>query len=270
MDELAVERRLAREELVEDDAERPDVGARVDVARRRAAARATCRAASRAAEPVLRRARCPRPASVDASRCRSRAPSRAPCRRRRRVEEEVLGLEIAVHDAERVRLGERLARLEHVVDGLGDRQRCPRSTSSSPRSRPSRYSITMYGAPSASTPTSMTRATCSLVSSAARASRAKRSLATGSLGSAGEQLDRDALPERDVRRDDDDAHAALAESRSTRYLPARTSPATTGVLGALSGDADTATEHIPHARSVAMPRRVGQVYGRGLLRCEPQ
>ena len=36
-----------------------------------------------------------------------------------RGEEEVGGLEVAVDDAERVRLGERLAGLQHVVDGLG-------------------------------------------------------------------------------------------------------------------------------------------------------
>ena len=43
---LGVERRAPRHELEEDDAERPDVGPRVDALRRAASARATCRAAS--------------------------------------------------------------------------------------------------------------------------------------------------------------------------------------------------------------------------------
>ena len=43
-------------------------------------------------------------------------------------QEEVGRLEVAVHDAERVRLGERLARLEDVGDRLvdGQRRRAPR------------------------------------------------------------------------------------------------------------------------------------------------
>ncbi len=51
----------------------------------------------------------------------------------------------------------------------------PSRRRTSERSMPTRYSMTMYGAPFSSAPTSRTRATCSLVSAtAARASRRKR------------------------------------------------------------------------------------------------
>ena len=60
-------------------------------------------------------------------------------------EEQVRRLEVAVHDAGRVRLGDGLARLEHVVDRLLERQRPALAPALAARSRPSRYSITMYG-----------------------------------------------------------------------------------------------------------------------------
>ena len=77
-----------------------------------------------------------------------------------------------------------------------------------PRSLPARYSITMYGAPFASVPTSSTRATCSLRSfTAARASRAKRSIASASPTACGStNFDRDALLELKMLGRDDDAH----------------------------------------------------------------
>ena len=71
----------------------------------------------------------------------------------------------------------------------------------------------MYGAPSSSAPTSSTRATCSLFRrTRARASRRKRATDSGARVAA-EELDRDALVELEVRRRDDDAHAARADDR---------------------------------------------------------
>ena len=58
-------------------------------------------------------------------------------------EEEVRRLEIAVDDAERVRLGDGLAGLEDVVDGVVDGERAALLEHGAARSLPSRYSITM-------------------------------------------------------------------------------------------------------------------------------
>ena len=61
----------------------------------------------------------------------------------RRREKQVRRLEIAVDDAERVRLGERVARLQDVLGGLLDGGSGPRAASAPARSVPSRYSMTM-------------------------------------------------------------------------------------------------------------------------------
>ena len=64
--------------------------------------------------------------------------------------------------------------------------RAPLRRTHAPRSSPCRYSITMYGEPLSSVPTSDTRATCSLlILTAARASRAKRSTASGLASASG-------------------------------------------------------------------------------------
>ena len=93
-------------------------------------------------------------------------------------EEEVRGLEVAMDDPERVRLGDRLAGLEDVVDGVADREVAAlleqRPRGPGPRGTPSRCN----GAPSSRSPTSRTRATCSLRKlAAARASRTNRASA---------------------------------------------------------------------------------------------
>ena len=62
-------------------------------------------------------------------------------------EEEVRGLEVAVDDAERVGLGDRLARLEDEVDGLHRSAGAPVRSRRVARSSPSRYSMTMNGPP---------------------------------------------------------------------------------------------------------------------------
>ena len=71
----------------------------------------------------------------------------------------------------------------------------------------------MYGAPDSILPTSVTFATCSLFKRTdARASRRKRSRSASSFHRGGQyELDRDLLIELDVRRGDDDPHAAHAE-----------------------------------------------------------
>ena len=90
--------------------------------------------------------------------------------------------------------------------------------------------MTMYGAPFSSVPTSITRATCSLlIFTAARASRAKRAdgLAVGERRRQ-EELERDL-----ARRAGCGARRRrrpcrpTPRTRSTRYLPARTSPSRT-------------------------------------------
>ena len=65
----------------------------------------------------------------------------------RRDEEQVRRLEIAMDDAERVRLGDRLAGLEHELDRVARPARGPLCSSHAERSPPSRNSMTMYGAP---------------------------------------------------------------------------------------------------------------------------
>ena len=67
-------------------------------------------------------------------------------------EEEVRGLEVAVDDPRGVGLAEPLARLHRVLDGLRDRAARASTWSSESRSRPSRYSMTRYGAPLSSVP----------------------------------------------------------------------------------------------------------------------
>ena len=68
--------------------------------------------------------------------------------RAQRLEHDVVGLEVAVHDAERVRLFERGERLPQHVDDARARGSGPSSSATRPRSRPRRYSMTMYGWPS--------------------------------------------------------------------------------------------------------------------------
>ncbi len=116
-------------------------------------------------------------------------------------------------DAERVRLGDRVARLEDEVDRLLDAATAPVALSQPARSPPSRYSMTMYGAPFSSVPTSM-HARDVLALDLDRGARLAREAGDG-LGVAErlgqEELEGDLLVELDVVRRDDDAHAAHAE-----------------------------------------------------------
>ena len=135
------ERRAPHEHLVDNRAERPDVGAGVDLGRRE----------DLLGRHVLRRAeddarlRCPRrsvlgdvplrdPEVEDLDEVRAvGAPG----------DEEVRRLEVAMHDAARVRLGDALAGLHGVVDGHVRGQRGHGREIVARRSLPSRYSITM-------------------------------------------------------------------------------------------------------------------------------
>ena len=73
--------------------------------------------------------------------------------------------------------------------------------------------MTMYGAPLASSPTSMTRATCSLwiFTAALRLADEARDGLGVAQGLGKQELERDRLVELKVMRRDHDAHAALAE-----------------------------------------------------------
>jgi hypothetical protein len=118
---LGVEGQLARDELVEDHAERPDVAPGVGQAGRSHLLR---RHVERRAEDgrCLRELHA-RLGRIDPARVLRDAEvehlDRFPAVGRGR-EEEVRGLEIPVHDAGRVGLGHGLARVEDVVDRVGD------------------------------------------------------------------------------------------------------------------------------------------------------
>jgi hypothetical protein len=109
---LGPERQVALDRLVQHRAERPDVGPRVDMTRR---AHLLGRHVRRAAEQ--------RPGLGErqlGSRRRLRDPEVEDLEQHAAVgarrQEQVGRLDVAVHDAERVRLGERLAGLDHQVD----------------------------------------------------------------------------------------------------------------------------------------------------------
>ena len=63
--------------------------------------------------------------------------------RAQRLEDDVLRLEVAVDDAERVRLLERRERLAQDVDDAPERQRAPRRAATRAEVLPRRYSMTM-------------------------------------------------------------------------------------------------------------------------------
>ena len=116
---VSVERWRAREELVEDDSERPDVGARVDVARRR---ELLGRHVERRSHEVARA----RELLLDAVDAHLRDPEVDDLHDARRIlaprEKQVRWLQITMNDPRGVRLGEPCATLENVVDGIADRE----------------------------------------------------------------------------------------------------------------------------------------------------
>ena len=118
-----VEDRRGREQLEEDRAERPDVRAEVDVLQ---AAHLLGRHVERRAHHRVGRGQVRR-VLVDGLRDAEVEDLHARRAVGRLGDEEVLRLEVAMDDAELVRLADRLARLEEVVDGLVDRQRAPRA-----------------------------------------------------------------------------------------------------------------------------------------------
>jgi len=97
----------------------------------------------------------------------------------RRVRKRFEGLKISVNHAEGVRLGDGFASLQDVVDRFVDWPVDLASATGFPGRSLAESSMTMYGAPPSSRPTSMTRATCSLWIRTARALRAGN-LATAS------------------------------------------------------------------------------------------
>src|SRR5688572_3391466 len=116
---LGIEWDAARHELVEANAERPDVGPEVDVARSthllgRHVLRRAHDGGRRGKGRVAHRDLLREPEVEDLHAWRSPEPAR---------EKEVSRLEVTMDDGERVRLGDRLACLKDVVDrfGYGDR-----------------------------------------------------------------------------------------------------------------------------------------------------
>ncbi len=106
----------------------------------------------------------------------------------------------------------------------------PRALSTTERSLPSRYSITMKGAPSASSPTSSTRATCSLFSrTEARASRRKRAT-TSSEAPSTSSLTATLCPMPRCVASATTPIPPRPRMRSTRYFPSRITPSVIAVL----------------------------------------
>ena len=108
---LAVERDVAGEHLVEHDAERVDVGLAVDVVAERLLGRDVVGRAEHAAVGGQ---------AVVAQRAGD--PEVRDLGRALRVEQDVLGLDVAVHDLVRVRAAERAGDLDRVGQRLVDRQ----------------------------------------------------------------------------------------------------------------------------------------------------
>ena len=108
---LAAERDVPDEHLVEDDAERVDVGLAVDLVAERLLGRDVVRRAEDAA--VGRQALLLE---------RAGDPEVGDLRRALLVDEDVLGLDVAVDDPARVRGAERAGDLDRVGQRLGDRQ----------------------------------------------------------------------------------------------------------------------------------------------------
>jgi hypothetical protein len=132
---VSAERRSTLQKLVKHHAQRPDVAAVIDVARRahllgRHVRWSAHHGLGRGKLAVHRRKL--RDSEVeDLEQQRSIGTSR---------DEEVGRLDVAMHDAERVRLGQGLACLQHQIDDPADGQLRPRELE---RSVPSRYSSTM-------------------------------------------------------------------------------------------------------------------------------
>src|SRR6202142_2475910 len=105
----------------------------------------------------------------------------------------------------------------------------PRCCSQLWRSPPSRYSITMYGAPVSSVPTPKTRAMCSpLILAALRASRAKRLTASGLESISGKRNLMATLSSSPMSCAATTTPIPPApRTRSTRYLPSRICPSNT-------------------------------------------
>ena len=224
--------------------------------RRRAAFDLLRRHVARRAERDVRR-RLHRRASLD---CSFEIPKSSTLTQRRSVrarrEEQIRRLQIAVHDAERVRFRERLARLNRERRRFARRQRAVavRAALRDPRRRaaPSRCTAR----PSRRRPTSNTRTTCSLFTCAhARASRAKRSQrARDRLRFVAQELDRDALhrarcasPRRTT------PIPPCPSTRSTRYFPW---PRSAPIAGSAIGDGDESAMTVG-AEPVVMMSRSG-------------
>jgi hypothetical protein len=117
---VAGEGQALPEQLVEDDAERPDVGADVDlVGRHHLLGR---HVPGRAHDGGGPRDHLVPVGDRDLRDAEVEHLHRGPARRARR-QEQVRGLEVPVDHAQRVRLGHRLARLEHEAHALGHGQR---------------------------------------------------------------------------------------------------------------------------------------------------
>ena len=108
---LAVERHVAGEHLEEHDAQRVEVGLRPDRVAERLLGRDVVR---RAEHPAVGR----QPLLVE----RAGDPEVGDLGRALHVDEDVLRLDVAVHDVARVRCAERPRDLDRVGDGLGDGQ----------------------------------------------------------------------------------------------------------------------------------------------------
>ncbi len=217
-DGLGAEGDVPGEQLEEDDAERPDVGALVDVARRpellgsHVARRAHDGRGLRHGLALIGREGDLRDAEVeDLDGRRAVGPVR---------EEQVRGLEIAVDDAVRVGLGEGLAGLQHVLDGLLSAERA--ALLDEVREVAAFEVLHLHER----------RAVLEHADVGDLGDVLARDLARG-LGLAAEALDelsvlehlgeqefqRDLLVELEVGRRDDDAHAALSEDPIDTVFP---------------------------------------------------
>ena len=134
-------------------------------------------------------------------------------------DEDVLRLEVAVDDAERVRGLERLEDLQRVLAGRGHGERRWRSSMLESGS-PSSSSITMYAWPSGVRSTSVTCTTCALlICAATRASCRKRSTRPVRRASSGcRTLMATRVPSTVVLRLVDRAHPAVAEEAQELVL----------------------------------------------------
>nr|WP_272828356.1 hypothetical protein [Sorangium sp. Soce836] len=222
----SLERHPRGEQLIQHDAERPDVDARVDRPRRAELLR---RHVQRRAEHDIRAGD-----EAVAGRPRRRDDlgdaeikhleahgAVAPARH-----EEVLGLEIAVDDPERVRLADRLARIEYVADRLADRER---TTFAQERAQIHAFQVLHHDERSAGLEEIHVEDADDVIAREPRggARLAKKTLdRVGALGQPRvKELDRDGLFEAKVPGGDDDAHAACAEDTLEPVFPPDDLPA---------------------------------------------